>query len=408
MNMARLRAPKAAWASLIRAGLALTLLLAGTPRTFAAQVSASVPAAVKPLYAPVTADWARALGGLALPPSLGLGQDDLAREDRRQILAPMIFQLTEALGLDAAGFAAISEPAEKQAALALAAEEAAGALETQGYALTAQAKALAWSKNHPRREKLKRLPELLAWLAEMRGYGAYLSQDLQDLIAQETARQLTGGGSAEDSPQEKPALAAREPALRRHGSGEKLLDRMKQTKAGWGQRQIHRLLQSFGFSLVQSGHRRYQHHRFASLRTTIPRQNELPVGYIKDLLNLMENLKLLEAQTPGAGLPALRTTELLERGENSSRKSRRLAPPQALAERQLAPLSPPAAPAAAVEAQKPSAASAAATPAAALPATPQAPGPSLASAPEARVGGWRGFLRSAWAALRRRLGGSSG
>ena len=73
---------------------------------------------------------------------------------------------------------------------------------------------------------------------------------------------------------------------------EKLLAKMRASKAGWGWSDLEKLYVSFGFDMREGGkHTVFKHPEFASLRATVARHKSLPVGYIQTALRLIEELK---------------------------------------------------------------------------------------------------------------------
>jgi hypothetical protein len=81
------------------------------------------------------------------------------------------------------------------------------------------------------------------------------------------------------------------------GDPERLLARMRATKAGWGQDDIHTLLTDFGFICEQGAkHRLYSHSKYPELYMTVARHNSLAKGYISTAVRLVDRLKKMEAQ----------------------------------------------------------------------------------------------------------------
>jgi hypothetical protein len=80
-------------------------------------------------------------------------------------------------------------------------------------------------------------------------------------------------------------------------AAEKLLDRMRQTKQGWGPDDLHTLYRGFGFWCREGPkHRVYIHAEHPELRATVARHNPLPLGYVQRAIALIERLKLLQAE----------------------------------------------------------------------------------------------------------------
>lgn len=78
---------------------------------------------------------------------------------------------------------------------------------------------------------------------------------------------------------------------------EKILARMRGTKSGWGQADFKSLYEGFGFILREgSNHVVYKHAKYPHLRATVARHNSLATGYAKDAVDLIDQLKALEAE----------------------------------------------------------------------------------------------------------------
>lgn len=76
---------------------------------------------------------------------------------------------------------------------------------------------------------------------------------------------------------------------------EKLLARMRQSKAGWGFHDLDALYRGFGFEAREGGkHVMHVHPQFPQLRATVARHRSLPIGYIQHAIRLIEELKELE------------------------------------------------------------------------------------------------------------------
>ena len=85
-------------------------------------------------------------------------------------------------------------------------------------------------------------------------------------------------------------------------SAEKLLDRMRNSKAGLGAEDLHTLYVGFGFEFRQGGnHVIYIHPEFPELRATVARHRSLAVGYIHHAINLIDKLKTLRAEGADEG-----------------------------------------------------------------------------------------------------------
>jgi hypothetical protein len=78
---------------------------------------------------------------------------------------------------------------------------------------------------------------------------------------------------------------------------EDLMEQMRVSKDGWGQNDLRRLYEGFGFvSREGSKHTIYKHPSYPFLRATVARHNKLAVGYIQDAVKLIDKLKELEDQ----------------------------------------------------------------------------------------------------------------
>lgn len=76
---------------------------------------------------------------------------------------------------------------------------------------------------------------------------------------------------------------------------QKLLERMKQSKAGWKRNDLDKLYTGFGFIISHGGsHDIVKHPDFPQLRATLPRHNYLAIGYVEFAIKLVD--MLLEMQ----------------------------------------------------------------------------------------------------------------
>lgn len=76
---------------------------------------------------------------------------------------------------------------------------------------------------------------------------------------------------------------------------EDLLRRMQESKAGWGEDDLHAIYTGFGFKFrAGKKHNVYSHARFPELRATVSRQKSLPTGYVQTALKLIRRLQELE------------------------------------------------------------------------------------------------------------------
>jgi hypothetical protein len=80
---------------------------------------------------------------------------------------------------------------------------------------------------------------------------------------------------------------------------EKLLARMRASKAGWGWNDLDQLYAGFGFVTREGGkHTVYIHEEQRDLRATVARHRSLPVGYIQTAIRLIDELQRREARRP--------------------------------------------------------------------------------------------------------------
>jgi hypothetical protein len=77
-------------------------------------------------------------------------------------------------------------------------------------------------------------------------------------------------------------------------SAEKLLERMRQSKAGWKKRDLETLYEGFGFVIDHGrNHDIVKHPEFSELRATLPRHNYLATGYVVQAIKLIDKLREL-------------------------------------------------------------------------------------------------------------------
>ena len=80
-------------------------------------------------------------------------------------------------------------------------------------------------------------------------------------------------------------------------SVERLLERMRRSKAGWVSDDLEKLYVGLGFEMREGGkHRIYIHPKFPELRATVTRSRSLAKGYIEHALHLAKRLKEMEAE----------------------------------------------------------------------------------------------------------------
>ncbi|GIK66997.1 MAG: hypothetical protein BroJett018_47910 [Chloroflexota bacterium] len=78
--------------------------------------------------------------------------------------------------------------------------------------------------------------------------------------------------------------------------GEKLLEKLRRSKAGWHAKELKELYESFGFTVVAGkSHDIVKHPDYPQLRYTLPRHaKELPKSYASETLKIIEILLELE------------------------------------------------------------------------------------------------------------------
>jgi hypothetical protein len=80
-------------------------------------------------------------------------------------------------------------------------------------------------------------------------------------------------------------------------SVERLLERMRRSKAGWTSADLERLYVGLGFEVREGGkHRVYIHPKYPELRATVTRSHSLAKGYVEHALHLAKRLKEMEAE----------------------------------------------------------------------------------------------------------------
>ena len=77
----------------------------------------------------------------------------------------------------------------------------------------------------------------------------------------------------------------------------KLLERMRNSKAGWKRRDLDQLYEAYGF-LISHGksHDIVKHYQFPHLRTTLPRHNQIAKVYVEIAVKLVDQLMVLEKE----------------------------------------------------------------------------------------------------------------
>jgi hypothetical protein len=72
---------------------------------------------------------------------------------------------------------------------------------------------------------------------------------------------------------------------------EKILDRMRVTSAGWGQKDFEHLFDGYGFEKRQGNrHTIYFHPKYPELWISIPRHNNMKNCYPRDAVKLIDEL----------------------------------------------------------------------------------------------------------------------
>ena len=72
---------------------------------------------------------------------------------------------------------------------------------------------------------------------------------------------------------------------------EKLLERMRQTRFGWGQDDFRPLYRRYGFEVIEGArHIVVRHPRFPDLNTTVPRHENLDPTYARTAVSLIDEL----------------------------------------------------------------------------------------------------------------------
>lgn len=309
--------------------LVLSLLSAAVPLSAAGPTIYPAPNGrwTAALEAPVAAYGPASLGAAAAPSALAKIAGFSA--DRRAVsLGPVVRELQRGFHLTAEKFAALS-PADQRTALELAAEQAQAALTQRSYELIAHAQAQTWSKDSLDREELKSLYRVASHLSEIRRhYGAYLEEGERDAVAAAAAQagsryrqaradyvrrfglriagelnEVRDPAAAEAPPKAAAAERPRPPPIEGTTAARKLLERMRETKTGWGERDIETVYLGHGFTYRDGAkHRVYSHPSFPHLRTSVSRQTELKPPYVRDAIRLIEEAVALSAP---AAVPAL-------------------------------------------------------------------------------------------------------
>lgn len=246
---------------------------------------------------------------------------ELADAARLQTLAPVVAQLGH-LGMDPATFAAHTAQ-EQDAAVEMAVAAAKEDLHLKAYDLIGRAKTLVWSEESYDKAKRDELYAVAAQLGELKEHylglipagerDFVLQSELQararfhdvqkaliDGKAGTTADALIGKDSPKDGPAPVAASGAKKGSAGT-GTAVALLERMKATKSGWGQKDMDALYRGFGFVMEEGGsHRKYYHPKYPQLWTMVARHNDLAPGYAQTAIKLIAQLERLQ----GPALPA--------------------------------------------------------------------------------------------------------
>lgn len=246
-----------------------------------------------------------------------------------QALAPVTHALSAGLGVDAHQFAAMT-PADQKTSVHLALEAARQELTQKSYELVGEAKARVWATDGITKSDLDALYPLAAQLREIdRNYGPLLDEHSRELVSasaaqaadawrtaraayvarfgEAAAKALRTGKEAEASAVASVRKAPR--PLNPSTGARKLLERMRSTKSGWGEKDLEAVYLGYGFTFRDGAkHRMYTHPDFPQLHTTVSRQRDLPPGYAQEALKLIAELETLSApvsalgrSAPGAG-----------------------------------------------------------------------------------------------------------
>ena len=80
---------------------------------------------------------------------------------------------------------------------------------------------------------------------------------------------------------------------------ERLLERLRHTRFGWGQDDFRRLYRAYGFEVIEGGrHIVVRHPEFPDLNTTVARHDELDPAYARTAVRLIDELLRRKAGRP--------------------------------------------------------------------------------------------------------------
>lgn len=84
-------------------------------------------------------------------------------------------------------------------------------------------------------------------------------------------------------------------------SAQKLLENMRNSPSGWGQKDFERLLTGFGFKCKGKKHAIYIHPIFPDIRISVPRHNSLREWVARDAVRAVDDLtnRLKEKEANG-------------------------------------------------------------------------------------------------------------
>lgn len=77
---------------------------------------------------------------------------------------------------------------------------------------------------------------------------------------------------------------------------EKLLERMRRSKSGFGSKDLDALYASFGFKYREGRDRFWYHPKYPWLWANVARHNELAKGYVAHAVKIIDQLKELEGR----------------------------------------------------------------------------------------------------------------
>lgn len=80
-------------------------------------------------------------------------------------------------------------------------------------------------------------------------------------------------------------------------AAQQLLEDMRNSPSGWGQKDFERLLTGFGFKIKGKKHAIYIHQEFPDLRISVPRHNSLKEWVAQDAVKVIDQLIKRKAET---------------------------------------------------------------------------------------------------------------